>query len=107
MFQENILDESGYPWEEHEVTTEDGYIISMYRIPYSRQTNNNELKGPVLLGHGMSCSSAIFYNGSKLAYHLADEGFDVWMPNNRGTTFSRKHVTLNSKKDQKKYWNFR
>lgn len=39
-----------------------------------------------------------------LAFVLADEGYDVWMPNKRGTTYSRKHVSLTDK--DPRYWDF-
>lgn len=39
-----------------------------------------------------------------LAYLLADNGYDVWLANARGTEFSKNHKTLNS--NSTPYWNF-
>jgi lysosomal acid lipase/cholesteryl ester hydrolase len=39
------------------------------------------------------------------AYVMADEGYDVWLGNARGNTYSREHVNLTAKK--KEFWNFR
>lgn len=36
---------------------------------------------------------------------MVRNGYDVWLGNNRGTTYSRKHETLNPDKD-KKYWEY-
>ena len=95
--------------EEHEITTEDGYILKTIRL--NRDFKKN---APVVfLQHGLVDSSdAFIVNGEENspAYILAREGYDVWMGNNRGNRFSRKHTSLNPDswdKDEKyKFWNF-
>ena len=32
---------------------------------------------------------------NSVAFQLAHEGYDVWLGNNRGTLYSRKHIILN------------
>ena len=43
----------GYPAEAHTVTTEDGYILTMHRIPHGKneQPDPTKKKYPVFLGH--------------------------------------------------------
>lgn len=36
---------------------------------------------------------------------MLNQGYDVWLGNNRGTTFSRKHEKLDPDQDEE-YWNF-
>ena len=36
LFQDHLVLSKGYPFEKHYVTTEDGYIITMHRIPHGR-----------------------------------------------------------------------
>lgn len=108
----NIIKYWGYPCEEHNVVTRDGYHIGLQRIPYSRnQIHPTPSNFPVIVWHGLSNSSDMFVASnpeSSLAFVLADAGFDVWLGNARGTDYSFKHeyLNLNDKRDLKKFWEF-
>jgi lysosomal acid lipase/cholesteryl ester hydrolase len=103
-----LITTNKYVAEEHKVTTRDGYILSMQRIPYGRSGKPNGTQPVIFLQHGLLCSSTNWIsNGPKdsLAFMLADAGFDVWLGNIRGNTFSRSHVRYNPDKD-KEFWEF-
>lgn len=38
---------------------------------------------------------------------LSDAGYDVWLTNTRGNSYSRNHVTLNPAENPEKFWDFR
>lgn len=56
LFQTQLIEKNGYSAESHEIKTEDGYIITIHRIPKGK-SNNESHKTPVLLMHGLMSSS--------------------------------------------------
>ncbi|RZC39095.1 Abhydro lipase domain containing protein, partial [Asbolus verrucosus] len=62
--------------ESHKVTTDDGYILTMFRIPRTKPK----------------------------AFYLWHAGYDIWLSNARGTLFSEGHKKLKISSFQ--YWDF-
>ncbi|XP_047996287.1 lipase 1-like [Leguminivora glycinivorella] len=94
----------GYKAEKHEVTTDDGYILTVHRIPSKRKCTRT---APILLMHGLLLSSECFVvsGPNATAFVLARNCYDVWVGNVRGNHNSRRHVTLHPDRDLK-FWKF-
>ena len=57
---QKIVNEAGYSFEEHKIITEDGYILTAWRIPCLLNESNSDLykkRQPVILQHGLIDSS--------------------------------------------------
>lgn len=92
-----MVELQNYPCQEHTVTTEDGYILSLQNIPYGLSGKTSEERPPVLLQHGLLMDAITWLLSppeQSLAFLLADNGFDVWLVSARGTKYSRGHTSL-------------
>ncbi|XP_031787277.1 gastric triacylglycerol lipase-like [Nasonia vitripennis] len=98
----------GYTAEEYDVQTEDGYILKLHRISGSPLSPKRAGKPVIYLQHCLAGSTDVYVAlGRKhsLAFLLADAGYDVWLGNVRGNTYSKRHVKYTADRDSE-FWNF-
>jgi len=91
-----FCESNGYSWEKYDVTTEDGYILNLWRIP-GRKGDDSADKAPVLLQPCLDCDMMVWVSNSAdkaPAFLLVDAGYDVWLGNNRGTRYGYSHVSM-------------
>ena len=98
------------------MTTYDEYILEVHRVvnPF----RHGKYGKPVVLMHDLLSSSATWLIGNagealgdghigstcghNLGFELARRGYDVWLPNMRGNTYSLEHHRVDAKRKQKK-----
>ena len=56
--QLELIVEHGYPGEEHQVATADGYLLTLHRMPHGRAGAGDDPRPAVLLQHGLLASSS-------------------------------------------------
>lgn len=106
-----LITSSGYPVEVHTVKTADGFLLDLHRIPHGRaeqgKRKSHQSKKVVFLQHALlssACDWVMNFANDSLGFILADNGYDVWMGNTRGNTYSRRHISLTP--DDEKFWDW-
>lgn len=64
------VESQGYIYEEHKITTEDGYILTAFRVP-SKKGQNAAGKTPIFMQHGLVDDGGTwFFNNATLDLSL-------------------------------------
>ncbi|XP_015782068.1 lipase 1 isoform X2 [Tetranychus urticae] len=121
-----IIESRGFKSEVHTIVTQDGYILTNFRIVHPLSKNINSK--PILLQSGLFGSGDDFIvtspngfldesminlrdspesidykrQGSNLGFLLANLGYDVWLTNFRGNYYSRNHTKFDP--DSSEFW---
>ncbi|KIJ36680.1 hypothetical protein M422DRAFT_232245 [Sphaerobolus stellatus SS14] len=105
----------GYYPEEHIVQTRDDFMLGIHRLPnrkgekgHASRKGRSVGKPVVYLHHGLLMNSEVWVcltdEERTLPFVLAERGYDVWLGNNRGNKYSKKHTT--HKPSSAKFWDF-
>jgi len=96
-----------YPVESHIVITDDQYELTLFRLQ-AKNTTMTTGKPVLLLWHGLlDCADTWISNEEHIApaFVLANQGYDVWVGNSRGTKYSLGHRLYNYK-SSRDFWDF-
>ncbi|CAG9764480.1 unnamed protein product [Ceutorhynchus assimilis] len=94
-----ILDKRKIPYENHTVITEDGYILTVFRILKENP------KDVIVMLHPIVQDSTSWFLGDNGSYvdRFLEAGYELWLLNFRGTTYSDKHI---ANLPPAQYWDF-
>jgi len=73
---QQIAQDYGYPFEQHFITTSDGYILRLFRIAHGKNQESSNNNSPILIQHGIfdSADFVVSHGEDKSpAFNLADQ----------------------------------
>ncbi|KAF2163197.1 hypothetical protein M409DRAFT_68518 [Zasmidium cellare ATCC 36951] len=106
----------GYYAEEHVVQTKDGFLLGVHRLAWKRGEEDQRVNsGPgsiqkkvCYLHHGLMMNSEVWVCITErercLPFLLVEQGYDVWLGNNRGNKYSKK--SMHYAPTELPFWNF-
>ena len=127
-----MVKDLGYELEEHLVPTEDGFILGIQRIRETKgiftdadrklslppspakslssisDSVNLKKKPPIMFISGCLLNAEVWFchkiPENNLPIYLAEQGFDIWLLNRRGSKYSSRH--LHKKPTEESYWDY-
>lgn len=99
-----LIDSDKYVVQNYELTTEDGYIIVLFKVHLQQQhvgllsdEDKPNLGKPVLMMHGLTNSADNWFlnDEGSMGFYFANKGYDVWLGNNRGVKYCKSHTNEN------------
>ena len=89
-------------WKPHQVSTDDGYILTVFQLIDNQNLFDGKSAGSVLFMNGTFLDAASWFwplddmpdDYLPLPIRLLNEGYDVWVTNMRGSTYSTGHSTF-------------
>ncbi|MCJ1358293.1 MAG: cholesterol esterase [Icmadophila ericetorum] len=106
----------GYYAEEHVVQTGDGYLLGLHRLGWKRGEEGTRVnagegslrKKVIYMHHGLLMNSEVWVCITErercLPLMLVEQGYDVWLGNNRGNKYSKKSTRYSPNSTD--FWNF-
>ena len=102
-----------YAWKPLEVTTDDGYVLTMFKV--TQRFSECESTSSVLFDHGYGFDSTdsigawnqLYPGVRNHLFELVDDCYDVYFSNYRGTRYSLAHTNEDPEYNKSQaYWNF-
>ena len=102
-YYKTFIQNHGYKLEVHDVTTADGYILSLWHLLPKKKTIK-----VAYFQHGLADTAWCFFQleSKSLPFLLMKEGYDIWLGNSRGNNFSLKHKTKDPKNKKSEFFEF-